>query len=109
MKMADSSGNKKTFIVNSSQVHKNTTPETQALLVKCQLIYSVIGLIFGVFAIFGGIYLFGQGVIGSSDWEIKLLGAESKIEQAAPGAILFIVGLFMVFITRYKFKHIVAK
>ncbi|NSM26443.1 hypothetical protein HT094_20095 [Shewanella sp. ZOR0012] len=107
--MSNSSNNNRTFVVNGSQVNKNTAPETQATLAKYQLMYSVTGLFLGLAAIIGGIYLFVQGVSGASDWDIKLLGAESKIAQAAPGSILFIVGLFMVFITRYKFKHIVAK
>ena len=107
--MSDSSNNNRTFVVNGSQVNKNTAPETQATLAKYQFMYSVTGLFLGLAAIIGGIYLFVQGVNGASDWDIKLLGAESKIVQAAPGAILFIVGLFMVFVTRYKFKHIVAK
>lgn len=107
--MSDSSKNNRTFVVNGSQVNKNTAPETQAILAKYQFMYSVTGLLLGLAAIIGGIYLFVQGVSGASDWYIKLIGAESKIVQAAPGAILFIVGLFMVFVTRYKFKHIVAK
>lgn len=107
--MQGSSNNNRTFVVNGSQVNKNTAPETQAILAKYQLMYSITGLFLGLAAIIGGIYLFAQGVTGASDWDIKLIGAESKIVQAAPGAILFIVGLFMVFVTRYKFKHIIAK
>ncbi|MBM7070589.1 hypothetical protein JQC92_00830 [Shewanella sp. 202IG2-18] len=101
--------NNKNFVVNGSQINKNTPLETQAILAKYQFFYSTMGLFLGLSAIIGGIYLFIQGVSGSSDWYVNFLGAESKIAQAAPGVILFIVGLFMVFVTRYKYKHIVAK
>ena len=36
------------------------------------------------------------------EWTAKFLGASSQILDAAPGAVLFIVGLFIVFVTRYK-------
>ncbi|QEY11819.1 MULTISPECIES: hypothetical protein [unclassified Cellvibrio] len=101
--------NNGTLIVNGSQINKSTPQETQAILAKYQFMYSLAGLLLGLVAIIGGIYLFVIGVSGASDWYIKLLGAESKILQAAPGAILFIVGVSLVFITRYKYKHIVAK
>ncbi len=39
-------------------------------------------------------------------WTAEFLGANSKISDAAPGAVLFIVGLFTVFLTRYGFKTI---
>ncbi|MFQ3258041.1 MAG: hypothetical protein ACI846_001114 [Pseudoalteromonas distincta] len=101
--------NNRTFVVNGSQVNKSTDPTTQATLAKYQFLYSLAGLVLGLASIIGGIYLFIQGVSGATDWTLKLLGSESNIVQAAPGAILFVVGLFMVFVTRYKYKHIVAK
>lgn len=100
---------KGTLITNSSQINKVTPHETQVVLAKYQFLYSTLGLILGLAAIIGGIYLFIQGASGSMDWEINIMGAESNLVQAAPGALLFIVGLFMVFVTRYKYKHIVAK
>ena len=48
----------------------------------------------------GGIILFLYGVAGSTNWTAKILGAESNMTDAAPGAVLFIVGLFIVLITR---------
>lgn len=100
---------KATLITNSSQINKETSHETQAVLAKCQLLYSTFGLILGMVSIIGGIYLFIQGASGSTDWKINILGAESNLVQAAPGAVLFVVGLFIVFVTRYKYKHILAK
>ena len=67
-----------------------------------QFIYSMAGLVLGLTCIIGGIVLFLHGVTGSTSWTAKILGAESKISDAAPGAILFIVGIFLVFITKYE-------
>ena len=69
-----------------------------------QLIYSLAGLILGFVCIIGGIILFLHGVTGSISWITKTPGAESKISNAAPGAILFVVGLFIVLFTRFGGK-----
>lgn len=79
-------------------------PKTVQILSKHQLIYSILGIVLGLAAIIGGIALFLNGIAGSMSWTASFLGAESNINDAAPGAILFIVGLFIVFITRYVFK-----
>jgi len=69
-----------------------------------QLIYSLAGLILGFVCIIGGIILFLHGVTGSISWITTALGAESKISNAAPGAILFVVGLFIILFTRFGGK-----
>lgn len=70
-------------------------------LSRQQLAYSMSGLRAGMFSMVGGIILFLAGVSGSMTWIAKFVGAESRIINAAPGAVLFIVGLFVVCLTRY--------
>src|SRR6478609_5138288 len=67
-----------------------------------KFIYSVTGLVLGLVCTLGGIILFLNGVAGATSWTAKILGSESTITDAAPGAILFIFGLFVVMATRYK-------
>jgi hypothetical protein len=62
------------------------------------------GLFLGLVCMIGGIALFLNGVSGSTNWTAKILGNESTITDAAPGAILFTVGLFVIIVTRYKAK-----
>jgi hypothetical protein len=69
-----------------------------------QLIYSLAGLVLGLACIVGGIVLFLRGVTGSTSWTAKMIGAESQVSDAAPGVVLFIVGLFIVFVTRFGIK-----
>lgn len=71
---------------------------------KFRFIYSFLGLIFGLTFALGGIVLCLNGVVGSTSWTAKILGAKSEVSDATPGVILFIVGLFVVFITRFKVK-----
>ena len=71
-----------------------------------QLIYSLGGLILGIVCIIGGIILFRHDVTGSITWIAKGGGAESEISDAAPGAILFLVGLFIVLATRFTWKSL---
>jgi len=74
--------------------------DSQALLFK--FIYSMTGLFLGLFSMIGGIILFLNGITGSTSWTAKILGNESSITDAAPGAVLFVVGLFVIIATRYK-------
>lgn len=83
---------------------KMEDPDTWKRISLFQLIYSLCGLILGTVCILGGIVLFLHGVTGSTSWTAKMLGAESQISDAAPGAILFLVGLFVVFVTRFTAK-----
>ena len=74
------------------------------LIVLFQFLYSFGGLILGGICIIGGILLFINGISGSTSWSAKLLGIESGLSDAAPGAILFVVGLFIVVATRFVIK-----
>ena len=67
-----------------------------------QFIYSIFGLILSVICIIGGISLFIMGIKGNIDWTSSFFGFESKVINAAPGVILFIVGLLLALITKYK-------
>lgn len=66
-----------------------------------QVVYSLAGLILGLVCMIGGIILFLRGVTGSTSWTADILGTKSSIADAAPGVILFIVGLFIVLITKF--------
>jgi len=90
--------------ISLSDTFASNNPNTVETLSKHHLIYSVAGLIVGLVCVIGGVVLFLNGVVGSTSWTAKFLGAESNLNDAAPGAVLFIVGLFVVFITRYVFK-----
>ena len=69
-----------------------------------QFIYSLCGLILGFVCILGGLFLFFHGVSGNSSWVARIFGSESQISDAAPGSVLFVVGLFVVVITRFSTK-----
>jgi hypothetical protein len=74
------------------------------LTIVLKFVYSMTGLLLGLSCILGGIFLFFSGVSGSTNWTAKILGAESTINDAAPGTVLFIAGIFLVLITRFRFK-----
>jgi hypothetical protein len=69
-----------------------------------EYIYAIIGQVLGFSTVIGGIILALHGVSGHTSWTAKLFGFESSINDAAPGVVLFIVGIFLVFITRPKVK-----
>lgn len=72
--------------------------------VKGEYQYAKLGLILGVLAILGGIVLGLHGVTGHTSWTAKVLGFESNINDAAPGVVLFVVGIFFVWITKPRVK-----
>lgn len=65
-------------------------------------IYSMFGLLIGLFFVIGGCVLSFNGVAGAVSWTSKFLGMESSINDAAPGVVLFLAGLFVIFVTRYN-------
>ena len=75
-----------------------------ARLARLQLIYSLAGLVFGLGCIVGGVGLFLHGVVGSSSWVGDFIGVRSNLSDAAPGTVLFIVGLAVVWLTRFTVR-----
>ena len=73
-------------------------------LAVLQLIYSLAGLVFGLACVVGGILLFFHGVAGSSSWVGEFIGVQSKLSDAAPGTVLFVVGLVVVWLTRFAVR-----
>jgi hypothetical protein len=73
-------------------------------LAMLQLIYSLAGLVLGLACIIGGILLFFHGVAGSSSWVGEVIGVKSHLSDAAPGTVLFVVGLAVVWVTRFAVR-----
>lgn len=78
--------------------------ELIAQSMRYKFIYSMAGLFLGLVSMLGGIVLFLNGVVGSTSWTAKIIGNESTLSDAGPGAVLFIVGLFVIIVTRYRAK-----
>lgn len=70
--------------------------------IKLHFIYSLAGLLFGFACIAFGTWLFYKGIDGNIDWSTSILGAESRIVNCAPGALLFIVGMLIAWSTRFQ-------
>ena len=73
-------------------------------LATLQLVYSLAGLVLGLACVIGGILLFFHGVAGTSSWVGEVIGVKSKLSDAAPGTVLFVVGLAVVFLTRFTVR-----
>ncbi len=73
-------------------------------LILYQLIYSLVGLSLGLVCTLLGFALLLRGVTGSTGWAIELLGVKSTLSDAAPGTVLAVVGLLMIFVTRLDIK-----
>jgi hypothetical protein len=72
--------------------------------IRWEYIYGMLGLVLGLVSIVGGSILGLHGVAGSTSWTASVLGLKSQINDAAPGVVLFIVGIFLVWITKPKIK-----
>lgn len=90
--------------MDNATITSPTVDSLQLQALRYRFIYSMTGLFLGLVSMLGGIALFLHGVAGSTSWTAKILGNESTITDAAPGAVLFVVGLFVVVATRYRVK-----
>jgi len=54
------------------------------------------GLLLGFACIIGGLILFLHGISGSTRWIADGIGLKSEISDAGPGAVLFVVGVFII-------------
>jgi hypothetical protein len=72
--------------------------------IKSEYAYAKLALSLGLASIVGGVILGLNGVAGSTSWTASLLGLESNINDAAPGVVLFVVGIFFIVATRPKVK-----
>jgi uncharacterized protein YjeT (DUF2065 family) len=82
-----------------------TDPDTNRLveeLADNQLRYSGVGLLGGILSIILGFVLFLMGVFGATSWSAQFLGFSSQLVDAAPGTLLFVVGLLVIYVTRYN-------
>lgn len=83
---------------------RSGTERLLALAISREYAYSMLGLVLGLACIIAGTILGLHGVAGSTSWTAKVLGLESNINDAAPGVVLFVVGVFYVWITRPKVR-----
>jgi len=58
----------------------------------------------GLSCMIGGVIICLRRVSGATNWDVNLLGLHSRITDAAPGALLLIIGLMLVFITRFRVR-----
>lgn len=99
---------KKILTINKigSKSHKQTRDNNTIAsdAIKNEYKYGTLGLILGLISILGGILLVFNGAVGSTSWSASILGFKSEINDAIPGVVLFIVGIFITLITRPKVK-----
>lgn len=71
-------------------------------VIQYQFIYSICGLIMGLLCTIGGIILLMKGISGSINLSSKTESMTHSITNASPGVILFFVGLYVVWATKFK-------
>lgn len=79
-------------------------PKILEKIISFQFIYSLAGLIIGSLCLVLGTFLLYSGVVGSTTWTANVLGFKSEISDAGPGLIIALIGLFIIFITRFCIK-----
>lgn len=97
----------KALRMDSVEINKkfsDNNPKEVAALSRMQLIYSILGLVVGVLCIIFGTYLYLNGAINNTKWIIDVMNIKSELSDAGPGAVLFVVGLLVIAITKYNIK-----
>jgi hypothetical protein len=73
-------------------------------IISFQFIYSLAGLTIGSLCLVLGTFLLYSGVVGSTSWTANILGFASELSDAGPGLVIALIGLFIIFITRFGIK-----
>jgi hypothetical protein len=63
--------------------------------------YSRLGLVLGLICILAGVALFVNGVAGTTNWTVEVMGLSWKLNDAAPGAVLAAVGVLIIWLTKH--------
>jgi hypothetical protein len=101
--------------VSTPTPEAQTTPETSSPVSQVvdprlvfvsifQLVYSVAALLLGLLCVVVGATLSLNSVGGNVTWSLNLAGASSKLSSAPQGVVLFVVGLFVVWVGRFRVK-----
>jgi len=69
-----------------------------------EYLYACLALLLGVLSIISGSMLCLYGVAGKTSLVASVVGFRANLNDAAPGVVLFVVGLFMIFVTRPRVK-----
>jgi len=67
-----------------------------------QFWYSTLGLVLGALCVVLGVVLFFHGIAGTTSWTMNVLGAKSQLSDAAPGVAFAVLGLFVIWATRFN-------
>lgn len=78
--------------------------KTQQMLIRYQFIASLVGLVIGLVLMILGAVLFLNGVTGSTSFVAEVLGLKGRLANASPGALLSLIGLFIIYVTRFNVK-----
>ncbi len=90
--------------VLTATMQQSATERLLSQAIQGEYRYAMLGLILGLATILGGVILSLHGIAGSTSWTAKLFGLESHLNDAAPGVVLFVVGIFFVWSTRPRVK-----
>lgn len=66
--------------------------------------YSILGLVVGLACVLAGVVFVLHGVGGGTSWTADLLGLKSELSDAAPGVVFGILGLFIIWATRFRVR-----
>ncbi len=85
-------------------VEKGRSDEYWLKTTKYHFLYSIFGFIIGIFCVIAGVILFLHGAISNTSWTTKILSLEIELTDQAPGLAFGILGLLIIFVTRFKVK-----
>jgi hypothetical protein len=80
------------------------TEEVATRAIRFQFVYSMVGLGVGLVCVSLGVILLLHGVSGATGWVVQLLGLRSSLSDAAPGVVLAVIGVVVIFVTRFDIR-----
>ena len=85
---------------------ERSNPDLIRSILSRAFLYSIVGLVLGLISILIGAIFIANGITGNTSWTATVLGLESHLSDATPGVIFAIVGLLLIYVTRFKFRGV---
>ena len=79
-------------------------PDIQRDLIRQQYVVSMAAMTLGAIAIVCGAALTWLGLEGTIQWSFSAFGVKSKLADAGPGALLFVVGVLIIALNRFSVR-----
>lgn len=107
--MEENNGGKREYDVNVTEKAFIEQPRQTKFLAILQIVYSLAGLLVGVFFLAAGIILSLLKTDGNTSIKLSMAGFGADLKTTIPGIALSLFGIYCVWVSRFSFNIFSSK